>query len=88
MQVKDTDDRFFFNIHKMELERIKFMLKCYLRTRLFKIEKYYLYIVEKDQASLLSEGEMQFTWTLYEAKKNHFTTAFFHKIPSRLNQFD
>jgi hypothetical protein len=37
--VQDTDDRFFFNLHKMELERIKYMLKNYLRTRLFKIEK-------------------------------------------------
>ena len=48
VQIKYTDDRFYFNIHKMELERVKFMLKSYLRTRLFKIEKYLLYIVEKD----------------------------------------
>jgi GINS complex subunit 4 len=46
--VTDADDRFFFNVHKMELERVKFMLKSYLRTRLFKIERYLLYIVEKD----------------------------------------
>ena len=70
--VTDADDRFFFNVHKMELERVKFMLKSYLRTRLFKIERYLLYIVEKDQASLLSESEMQYAWSLYESKKEHF----------------
>ena len=41
----------------MELERIKFIFKSYLRTRLLKIEKSYLYIVEKDQSDLLSEAE-------------------------------
>ncbi len=68
----DADDRFFFNVHKMELERVKFMLKSYLRTRLFKIERFLLFIVEKDQASLLSESEMAYAWTLYESKKEHF----------------
>ena len=56
----------------MEAERIKYLLKSYLRTRLFKIERYMLYLVEKDQASLLSEGEMQYVWQLYESKKDHF----------------
>jgi GINS complex subunit 4 len=84
----DADDRFFFNVHKMELERIKFMLKSYLRARLFKIERYLLFIVEKDQASLLSESEMQYAWSLYESKKEHFAQAFLNKIPSRLNPFD
>ena len=64
------------------------MVKSYLRTRLFKIEKHLLYLVEKDQASLLSEGEMQFAWSLYENKKGQFSQAFFNKIPSRLNMFE
>jgi GINS complex subunit 4 len=72
VSVQDTDDRFFFNVHKMEAERIKFLLKSYLRTRIFKIERYLLYIVEKDQASLLSEHEMNYAWSLYESKKHHF----------------
>ena len=67
--MRDTDDRFFFNVHKMEAERVKYMLKSYLRTRLFKIERFLLFIVEKDQASLLGEGEMAYAWSLYESKK-------------------
>jgi hypothetical protein len=32
----------------MELERVKYLLKTYLRTRIIKIEKFLLLIVEKD----------------------------------------
>ncbi len=46
--MSDADDRFYFNVHKMELERVKYMLKNYLRTRMFKIERQLLYLVEKD----------------------------------------
>jgi len=50
----DADERFYSIIHRMELERVKFVLKTYLRARLAKIERHLLYIVEKDQSSLLS----------------------------------
>lgn len=87
VQPRDTDDRFYFNVHKMELERVKYLLKAYLRTRLFKIERYLLFLVEKDQANLLSEGEMAYAWSIYEAKKDHYNQTFLNKIPSRLNTF-
>jgi GINS complex subunit 4 len=72
----------------MELERVKYLLKSYLRTRLFKIERYLLYLVEKDQSSLLSEGEMSYAWSLYEGKKWHFGHVFLNKLPGRLNPFE
>ena len=72
----------------MELERVKYLLKCYLRTRLFKIEKFILYIVEHDKANLLSEGELTYAWKLYESKKNYLNQAFFSKVPSKLNVFE
>lgn len=42
------DERFYLNIERMEIERIKYMLKSYLRARIIKIEKHLLYIIEKD----------------------------------------
>jgi GINS complex subunit 4 len=72
-EVRETDDRFFFNVHKMEAERVKYMLKSYLRTRLFKIERFILCIVEKDQTALLSDGEIAYAWSIYESKKDLFT---------------
>jgi hypothetical protein len=71
----------------MELERIKYMLKNYLRTRLFKIEKQLIYLVEADKSSLLSEGEMAYAWSLFEARKDHHYSQFLSKIPARLNPY-
>lgn len=88
VDVKDTDDRFFFNIHKMELERVKFMLKSYLRTRLFKIERHLIYLIEEDQAHLLSEEEMTYAWNLYEQKKSLFDKQFFAPLPKHVNPFN
>ena len=72
----------------MEMERIKYMLKAYLRARIVKIEKHLLYIVEKDKAQLLSPGEMEYAWTLYESKKEHFKSEFFDKISKKLNNME
>ena len=69
----------------MELERVKFMVKSYLRARILKIEKHLLYIVEKDKAHLLSQPEMDYTWQLYETRKDHFNSEFFDKISKKLN---
>ena len=69
----------------MELERVRFALKSYLRTRLAKIERHLLYIVEKDCSELLSEAEMQFAFKLYESRKDYFKQTFFEKIPAKLN---
>lgn len=43
-----TDERFYMNILRMELERVKYLVKAYLRARILKIEKHLLFIVEKD----------------------------------------
>jgi len=53
-----ADENFYINIQRMEIERVKFAVKSYLRTRLAKIEKNLLFIVEKDRSNLLSEAEM------------------------------
>jgi GINS complex subunit 4 len=84
----NSDERFYLNILRMEMERIKYMLKAYLRARIVKIEKHLLYIVEKDKASLLSPGEMEYAWTLYESKKEHFKSEFFDKISKKLNNME
>ena len=68
----DVDDRFNLNIYRMELERVKFVMKSYLRTRLAKIERNLVYIIEKDRSELLSEAEKIFAFNVLEARKTHF----------------
>jgi hypothetical protein len=46
--VNAADERAFIRIYQMELERVKYTLKAYLRARILKIETHLLYIVEKD----------------------------------------
>ena len=70
------------------MDRVKFLLKAYLRARIVKIEKHLLFIVEKDQANLLSQAEMEYAWTLYESKKEHFNREFFSKISNKLNSME
>ena len=81
----NNDERFYLNILRMEMERVKYLLKSYLRSRIVKIEKHLLYIVEKDQAHLLSEAEMEYAWTKYESKKKHYQTELFDRISKKLN---
>ena len=64
---------------------MKYLLKAYLRCRIIKIEKHLLYIVEKDQASLLSQDEMMYAWTIFEARKGHYKSEFFDRISKNLN---
>ena len=84
-QSTDPDDRFYANILKMEVERTKFVLKSYMRQRIAKIEKYLLWVVEKDQSALLSNAEMAFAFSLYESRKTHLQENLFDKIPKKLN---
>ena len=80
-----SDERFYLNIERMEVERVKYMLKSYLRSRIIKIERHLLYIIEKDKAILLSHAEMEYAWQLYEAKKDHYNKELFSNISKKLN---
>ena len=84
-QSSDADDRFYANIAKMELERAKFVLKSYLRTRIAKIERHLLYLVEKDHSALLSNSEMNFAFAVYESRKKLLSDQLFTKVPKKLN---
>ena len=72
----------------MEIERVKYLLKSYLRSRIIKIEKQLIYLIEKDQAHLLSQSEMEYAWNLSEAKKEVYQKDFFNKISKTLNKME
>ena len=60
IEPSSTNENFFTMIYKTEIERLKFLLKMYLRTRLFKIQKYYLFLISEEHGELLSEHEYEF----------------------------
>ena len=83
----NTDSSIFGDILELDIERVKYLVKDYLRVRLSKIDKYIYYIIKNDLASLLSETEWEFAVSLFKIKKNYFNEELFKKIPDTLNNF-
>jgi GINS complex subunit 4 len=80
-------ENFFLDIYKLEIERMKYMLKSYLRTRLSKIEKLYLHIIRHDKAEMLSDAEIQYAWNYFSNKKEHFEGCFANSLPGSFKDF-
>lgn len=72
---------------ELDLDRVKFILKDYLRIRLMKIDKFIYYIVKNDLTNLLSKQEFQFAVDLFKMKRNFFNDFFYKKIPQEFNDF-
>lgn len=87
-QIKATaQDNFFSDIYKLEIERMKYMLKSYLRIRLTKIEKYYLDIIRNEKTDILSNAEFNYAARYFVMKKTHFEKSFTKDIPETFNDF-
>ncbi|KAI7892872.1 uncharacterized protein EV154DRAFT_503244 [Mucor mucedo] len=77
-----VDDKLMIMIFQTEIERIKYLIKSYLRTRLFKMEKYSLYILRRpDLQELLSSQEIIYVRRYQELIESHNHNSFLHQIP-------
>lgn len=79
------------SIHRMEIDRIRFVVSSYLRHRLAKIEKFTSHVLEEEvkrrdtDAPLLSDAELEFAKG-YEANMiNHLETTVMKKMPGPAN---
>ena len=61
-------DQIFLDAYKLEIERMLYMLKSYLRIRLAKIEKHCLHIIKNDKAELLSDEEFTYAFKFFTLK--------------------
>ncbi len=86
-EASSVNENFFAMIYKTEIERLKYLLKAYLRTRLFKIQKFYLYIIKNEKCELLSESEYEFAVKYFLHKRNHFRACFSNDLHEALNDF-
>jgi len=65
-----------------EIERVKFVVRSYVRTRLFKIEKYARYILANPQVQTkLSEMELKHAQSYAELLTTHFTESILKSLP-------
>ena len=80
---KNAYGNFSNDILMFELDRMRFALKKYLRTRLWKIEKQLLFIFQNDLAALLSKQEFNYAVTYYQLISRHFTDCFFSQVAEK-----
>ena len=69
---KHNFDQETLDFMELDLQRVKYFIKDYLRIRLAKIEKYLYYILKNNLASLLSETEAKFVVDLINMKAVYF----------------
>lgn len=69
---------------RKELERIRYILHSYLRVRLWKIQKFTLFILQDTAAwNKLSDAEKAFAKKYSELGERHFKHCFLRELPSK-----
>ncbi|ORY94983.1 hypothetical protein BCR43DRAFT_476917 [Syncephalastrum racemosum] len=82
MEVSNPDENFYSMIYQTEIERLKFLLKSYLRTRLFKIEKFALWLLRQDNAAhIMSPHELEYARSYQTLLETHHHETFAHMLP-------
>jgi len=80
-QLSGSEDALMRTIYQTEIERTKYLVGCYLRTRLRKIQDQALFLVQNEEARAnLSENERNFAVRYAETYQNHIhREAWSHK---------
>ncbi|THG97396.1 hypothetical protein EW026_g4591 [Hermanssonia centrifuga] len=70
------EEHFRIILVQTEVERVKFVIRSYIRTRIHKIEKYAQYIsATPDMHERLSQGELEHAQRAYRSRKEDWTTT-------------
>ncbi|KAL8642276.1 MAG: hypothetical protein Q9228_001014 [Teloschistes exilis] len=85
----DPKTNFRLIIIQTELERFKFLVRSYLRTRIAKIDKHTLYILTNPtQSARLSEPERQYATNHQALLQAHYQSSFLAQFPTSLQRLD
>jgi len=83
--VSNQNEQFQSHLYEMEAERIKYVIRCYLRTRIAKIEKHFLYILQNEEIySKLSEQELTYAQKYCDTVQSHLDKTVLHSLPENL----
>lgn len=90
MSTLDKND-FYYIVHQMELERVRYIVASYLRIRLRKIETFTKHILNEDEtraAALkrLSDDECRFANGYLESINKHFNHIAIQHMPQNLRE--
>ncbi|XP_063841131.1 DNA replication complex GINS protein SLD5-like isoform X2 [Scylla paramamosain] len=81
-------------VHKMEIDRIRYVLSSYLRVRLEKIERYAHHLLEKDASvkdqseTVLSPEEASYAKEYVSSMESHFQKVVLQQMPEIIRGFD
>ena len=80
-------------IHRMELDRIKFVISCYLRARLEKIELYAIHILSQEanrspDECYLTAAELQYAKEFLSGMETLFRTIALQHMPGNFQAFE
>ncbi|XP_060076931.1 DNA replication complex GINS protein SLD5-like [Ylistrum balloti] len=82
------------SIHRMEIDRIRYIISSYLRCRLQKVERYTVHILEQERqrkeedACRMSPEEFEFAKDYAETMDNHFRSLALRHMPPNLQTLD
>lgn len=81
------ENQFLKEIMELDLERLVYVLKDYLRIRIVKIEKFLYFIIKNDLSGLLSPNEFEYAFNLFKLKRAYFNQSLYKKIAPDLSEF-
>ncbi|KAL8938805.1 MAG: hypothetical protein Q9211_003035 [Gyalolechia sp. 1 TL-2023] len=85
----DPKTNFRLIIIQTELERFKFLVRSFLRTRIAKIDQHTLYILNnRTQSALLSWSELQYANAHQTSLETHYGSSFLSHFPTSLQRLD
>ncbi|KAJ1652628.1 GINS complex subunit [Dispira simplex] len=89
LQDEDVGQAFTVMLYQTEVERIKYLLRSYLRTRLQKIERYAVFYSDSEEhLSRMSAGEQQYVYQYRRLFESHMTRTCLDKLPESLRSLD
>ena len=78
-----ADDKFAVSLYQMEIDRLKYLIASYLRTRLRKIQLYPLHIVKSDLKYRLSSAENTFLRQYVDIMGHHMNESVLSSLPEQ-----
>ncbi|KAG4303322.1 hypothetical protein PCK1_000286 [Pneumocystis canis] len=86
---KDIKTNFRMILVQMEIERIKYIIRSYLQTRIYKLDKYALYILQtRESLACLSSIETEYLKKHQEILTNYYTSTVLKHFPEKLRRLD
>lgn len=80
------EEQFTGALYQMDLDRVKYLISSYLRSRLIKIQTFVVWIINNDKTELLSPQEFEFLGKYYAIKTNHYKKSFLFSIPEQFRK--